>query len=300
MKVLKYTLAGLLILLLTVIGYVFAIQAMFDVNQLPEHYGQVNAKLFTTDGEKRPLIVYFGGSEGGNSLTKAHNTSERQFYIDAGYAILAVGYFGMPGIPAELDRISLNGIYQAIQHAQQDPNIDASCTALIGGSKGAELALLLASRYPQINAVISLAGSHVSFNSTSIAADGRTASYYFDHQPVPFIQLPKKAIVPMLLGDFRRAHELALEDKEQVASAIIEVEKINGPILLVSGEKDHVWPSAEMSTKVVNRLQSKHFAFPFQHLIVPNGNHFQPQNDYHPQVLAFLNQHFRPQCTGKT
>jgi len=68
--------------------------------------------------------------------------------------------------------------------------------------------------------------------------------------------------------------------------------------LLVSGEKDQIWPSAEMSAEVIKRLKAKGFAHPYQHIMVPNGNHFQPQSDYHPQVIEFLGENFKPKCLG--
>ena len=48
------------------------------------------------------------------------------------------------------------GVRNAIAEAAKHPSVDARCIALIGGSKGAELALLLASRDPSIKAVAAI------------------------------------------------------------------------------------------------------------------------------------------------
>ena len=66
--------------------------------------------------------------------------------------MLAIGYFAMDGTPARLDRIALEGVHDAIAHAAADPRIDGRCIAFIGGSKGGELALTLASHCPDIKA----------------------------------------------------------------------------------------------------------------------------------------------------
>lgn len=293
-KVFKYSLFLVVGLISSIIAFVLISQAMFDPLVLPQNYGKVDSQLFAESDRKQPLLVYFGGSEGGNSMVK--HTIDREKYTSQGYAMLAIGYFGMEGIPKELDRISLDAIYNEIKLTQKNPAIDASCVAVMGGSKGAELALALASKYSDINAVVSFSGSHASFNSTSMAADARTASFNYNDLPLPYIRVPKKAIPYMLIGDFRRAHELALEDTDAVEAAIIAVEKIEGPILLISGEKDHVWPSAEMSTEVINRLEVKGYGYPYKHIIVPNGSHFQPQSDYHPQAIEFLDKNFLPSC----
>ena len=296
MKIFKYCSILVISLIISMIAFVLVSKQMFDPNKLPQNYGKIDSQLFAKEGKAQPLLVYFGGSEGGNSMTKEHNVLERKMYTDKGYAMLAIGYFGMEGTPKELDRISLNAIYEEIKQVQTKPSIDATCVAVMGGSKGAELALALASKYPDINAVVSFAGSHVSFSSISIAADGKTGSYSFNNSSLPYVTVPIKAIPYMLIGDFRRAHELALEDTSAVEAAIIAVENIKGPIFLVSGEKDHVWPSAEMSTEIINRLKVKDFSYPYQHIMVPNGNHFQPQTDYHPQAIEFLDKNFKPTC----
>jgi dipeptidyl aminopeptidase/acylaminoacyl peptidase len=287
-----------LTLIISIVAFVLISQQMFDPNKLPLNYGKVDSQLFAKEGKKQPLLVYFGGSEGGNSMTKEHNISERKLYTDKDYAMLAIGYFGLEGIPKELDRISLDAIYEEIKMVRANSKIDSSCVAVMGGSKGAELALLLATKYPDINAVVSFAGSHVSFSSTSIAADTRTPSFNYKNLPVPYVRIPTKAIPYMLIGDFRHAHELAFEDKNSVEAAGIEVENIKGPILLISGEKDNVWPSAEMSTEVIERLKIRNFTYPYQHIIVPNGNHSQPQSDYHQQAIEFLDSNFLPTCDG--
>lgn len=296
MKIFKYCSILVISLIISIIAFVLISQQMFDPNKLPKNYGKIDSQLFAKEGKTQPLLVYFGGSEGGNSMTKEHNVIERKMYTDKGYAMLAIGYFGMEGIPKELDRISLNAIYEEIKQVQTNPKVDATCVAVMGGSKGAELALALASKYPDINAVVSFAGSHVSFNSINIAADGKTGSYSFNNSSLPYVTVPIKAIPYMLIGDFRRVHELALENTSAVEAAIIAVENIKGPIFLVSGEKDHVWPSAEMSTEIINRLKVKGFSYPYQHIMVPNGNHFQPQSDYHPQAIEFLDKNFKPAC----
>lgn len=295
-KIAKYLSFIMLIILIVLVYFIFIIPLTFDSNKLPLNYGKVNSELFLGEGKEQPLLVYFGGSEGGNSMTKPHNVKERQQYINQGYAMLAVGYFGMEGIPEALDRISLNTIYEEIVLTLNRSSIKSNCVAVIGGSKGAELVLSLASKYPRISSVVSLSGGNVGFAGPSLFADGKTASFMFDDKPLPFVPFTSKMLPSLLVGDFRRASEIALMDTETVEKAIIKVEDINGPILLISGEKDQVWPSKEMSDEVINRLKAKGFTQPYKHIIVPDGDHFQPQNDYHPEVIKFLNENFLPTC----
>lgn len=300
-RLLKWLSFAALLLVFSVVGYVLFIQLSFDSTKPIVNYGSVDTELFTDESQTRPLLVYFGGSEGGNSMTKPSNVSERNLYLDAGYAVLAVGYFKMPGLPEELDRISLDAIYEKVIEAQQLPFIDSQCVAVMGGSKGAELALLLASLYPDIDGAVAFAGSHVSFASPSFRTGASTASFQHNGRDIPFVQIPNGAIPKMLTGNFREAHNIALEQgAQEAANAAIRVENIKGAVLLVSGENDHVWPSAEMSDRVIKRLEENKFAYPYEHIVAPGGNHFTPQNDYHDRAIAFLNRHFKTTCQSET
>jgi len=279
-----------------VLAIVFIVPMTFDPDELPLNYAKVDSKLYLGKGKNQPLLVYFGGSEGGNSMTKPHKVKHREQYTNQGYAMLAIGYFGMVGTPEEVDRISLNAIHDEIVEAMNNPSIDSNCVAVMGGSKGAELALTLASKYSDIKGAVAFAGSHVVFASPSIYTDGMASSFMLNDKQLPSVPLTPEIIPTLILEGFREAHEVALEDTLAVDKARIEVEEINGPILLISGEKDHIWPSKEMSDEVINRLKSKGFSYPVQHIVVPNGNHFQPQSDYHPQTIEFLNMNLLPAC----
>ena len=296
-RLLKWLSFAVLLLVFSVVGYVLFIQLSFDSTKPIVNYGSVDTELFTDESQTRPLLVYFGGSEGGNSMSKASNSFERNKYLDAGYAVLAVGYFKMPGLPEELDRISLDSIYEKVIETQQLPFINSQCVAVMGGSKGAELALLLASLYSDINGAVALAGSHVSFASPSLRTGASTASFQHNGRDIPFVQIPNGAIPSMLAGDFREAYKIALkEGGNDTVNAVIRAEDIKGPVLLISGENDHIWPSAEMSEKVINRLEENKFSYPYEHIIAPGGDHFVPQNDYHGHAIAFLNKHFKASC----
>ncbi len=58
------------------------------------------------------------------------------------------------------------------------------------------------------------------------------------------------------------------------ASATIAVENTQGPILLISGEDDGVWPSSAMANFVMSRLKQAHFPFDSEHLKYPHAGHW--------------------------
>jgi dienelactone hydrolase len=68
------------------------------------------------------------------------------------------------------------------------------------------------------------------------------------------------------------SYAAGLKSKE-AEQAAIPVEKINGPILLISGGKDQMWPSTQMSLAIMERLKAKGHAFTDQHLNYPEAGH---------------------------
>lgn len=55
--------------------------------------------------------------------------------------------------------------------------------------------------------------------------------------------------------------------------AVIQVEKITGPILLISSKMDNMWPSELASAKIMKRLQEHEFQYEYQHLSYDYGSH---------------------------
>jgi pimeloyl-ACP methyl ester carboxylesterase len=237
---------------------------------LPENHGRVDARLFVGEGENQPLIVGFGGAEGGNLFAGEALRPAVDGFLAQGYAFLAIGYFGMPGIPAELDRISLEAVHQAIREAARNPRVNGNCVALIGGSKGGELALLLASYYSDIKAVIALVAGNAVF--PALTSTGETSSFSFNGEPLPFVPVSENAARVFRRDDLRTFFEEMRKDEAAVERAAIAVERINGPILLISATRDELWPSAEMSEEIVQRLARNNFPYTVSHVAVPGGH----------------------------
>jgi len=57
-------------------------------------------------GNKQPLIVGLGGSEGGNAWSSNYWKKTRDQFIEQGYAFLAIGYFRANGTPDTLQKNS--------------------------------------------------------------------------------------------------------------------------------------------------------------------------------------------------
>ena len=214
-----------------------------------------------------------GGGGGGNDWSRDYLKEKRDSLLSMGYAVLAIGYFNTNGTPKHLDRISLDAISDTILSRAKHPKINGAEIALMGGSRGGELALNVASRFSYIKAVIALSTSNVSFPAITWSAN--TSSWMYKGKELPYVPALLKTIAPALKGDLYTAHSIMLEDKQAVEAATIPVEHINGAILLLSGTNDDQWPASAMSDQIVERLRSKHFPHAYEHIQL-NGGHTVP------------------------
>ena len=280
----KTALALILCIVCFGIAYIFTY-----VPPISKQHGIVESILFLGEAEKQPLLVAFGGGGGGNDWSRTYLKEKRDSLNKKGYALLAIGYFQSNGTPSNLDRISLDAIHDSILSAAKHPKIDGSRIILMGGSRGGELALNLASRYNDFKGVIAMSASNVSFPALTWSAN--TSSWTYKNQEVPYVPALLKTISPALKGDLYAAYSMMLEDKEAVKRAEIEVEKINGSVLLLSGINDDQWPATEMSDQIVNRLQHNNFKHYYAHIKL-NGGHIAPLENFN-LVYDFLETHFK-------
>jgi dienelactone hydrolase len=170
-----------------------------------------------------------------------------------GYAVLALAYFGAPGLPRTLSNIPLEYFGTALQWMAAQPSVDPSRIGVLGLSRGAELALLLGAIYHVLHAVVAYMPGNVIARGCCDA--GTAVAWTLQGHPVA----PAPA-VPM-----RRSMSTARPE--------IPVEKINGAILLISGSDDEVWPSKAMADEIMARLRRNRFEYPFQHLTYEHAGH---------------------------
>lgn len=179
---------------------------------LPSNHGKMDTHLFLSDSTNQPLVVAFGEGEGGNDWERHYLKEKRDEFLTRGFAVLAIGYFKTAQSPSSLDRISLNAISDTILNiARRHPQIDTTRIILMGASKGGELVLNLASRFPHFKGVVALSTSHVSFPALTIAAN--TSSWQYNDLERPFVPSQFSIIWPALKGDLYTAFSLMLEDE---------------------------------------------------------------------------------------
>jgi len=262
------------------------------------------ADLFTdSSGKARKAIVLLGGSEGGKVWSSIGTKKVVSQLVSLGYSVLSLAYFKSPGLPPLLEEIPLEYFENAFAWLANQPEVLSDELAVIGMSKGAEAALLLGSMNPKIKTIVALSPSHVVWQGIPKLGSklGSTLKSDWSYEGKGLTCVPYgiqswnigTVIGTMLFGKLRKIHEQALLNNSQVEAALIQVEKIQGAILLMSGKRDKMWPSTEMSEQITNRLATKGFAFPYSHIAFDAGhNNYVLKADCLQQIYSFLKEHY--------
>lgn len=234
------------------------------------------ADLFTDDStQPRKAIIMLGGSEGGKSWSRIKKPIA--YLVQKGYSLLSLAYFKEKGLPNSLEEIPLEYFEKAFNWLSEQKGIVANEYAILGGSKGAEAGLVLGSKYPQVKTVIALSPSSdvwqgIPQKRFDIGKDAKS-SWSYEGDNLPFLKYPTPINkMDLLLLQLRRMHEEALNIKKGARSSTIQVEKTQGAILLISGERDRMWPSTHMSEIVIDRLEAKKFEYNYEHKAYETGH----------------------------
>lgn len=215
-----------------------------------------HGELFLPSEDKYPgkVLICFSGSDGKFELTR---TLARVFQSH-GLTTLAFAYVIEEGLPKQFSSIPVDFLEAA---AKRLHDMGYEKVGLWGISKGAELALTAGSLLPKlVNAVIAVAPMNtvcqgfvkekgVSFiPGSSWSFHGKELPYTaYGSEKFPLWQVLRKSI---------RMRELTMYDlylplvRHPNPDAVIRVEKITGPVLLISSKMDTMWPS-ELAAKQI-------------------------------------------------
>lgn len=221
---------------------------------------------------RHPAVLVLSGSEGGIKELDAALLASR------GYAAFALAYFGTEDLPKELANIPLEYLKRGIDWMRNRNSVDGDRLGVTGGSKGAELSLLLASMFPEIKAVVAYAPSSIVGAGITSKNPGSQPSWTYQGKPLPFARC--KA-TPAFTSQFAsnapvRLLELygpCMQDKEAINGAAIPVERINGAVLLISGNDDQMGPSSLVGEMVVDKLKAHKHPHAYQHLSYEGAGH---------------------------
>ncbi len=228
------------------------------------------------DARKHPALILLGGSEGGDSQAKV-----AAVYAGRGYVATSVAYFGAPGTPPTLVSIPVETVGHALDSLAGRNDVDATKIGIMGGSKGGELALLAASVYPQIKAVVAMVPSPFAYMGLGPNDIPQGCSWTYQGKDLPCVPPdptagralgmsigPGKPIVLEPLYDASRKANPSVTD-----AAMFHLERIAGPVLCLAAADDRLWPSPAQCDVAMTYLKNHAHPYADQEIVYPNAGH---------------------------
>lgn len=260
--------------------------------------------LFEPPGDgPHPVVIVLSGSDGGIWKNRA------ALLASHGFASLALGYFGTEGLPKFLENIPLEYFSKAIEWIQDQRSLDANHLAIMGVSRGAELALLLGSTYKEIGAIVAYVPSGIIWpgwknwsekeESKTKQAPQPTVAWTLQGKRIPCLTTKSPKTTWSLIDSGKKAGKPfssklrfmdTINQAQDLEHVSIKVEKINGPILLISGDDDQIWPSSLFCNMIISRLKKANFRYHYTLLSYPNAGHY-ISAPYHPTTGTTEFQH---------
>lgn len=207
------------------------------------------------------IVVTFGGSEGGINTRLAKRLARK------GFGVYALGYFNVKEtlLPKYLVQVPIEYFVGAIQKIKKFHS-GTKCCSLIGGSKGAEAILTLASLTgDEFKNIILISGSdRVMEGLGEQNKPSKSSSWTYKGQDVPYTPLDGLSLIELLKLAWSRFKEppvlrpmylRSINDSESGNNGLLPVENIKSEILFLSGEDDHLWPSTVMGKKLDEQLK---------------------------------------------
>jgi acetyl esterase/lipase len=221
-----------------------------------------------------PGVLALGGSDGGIP------DYFLRLLVPEGFACLALAYFATPDTQPALVEVPLERVERGLRWMLSHAAVAArdGRVAVVGASKGGELALLAASTFPElVGPVVGYAPSAVAWAGIDfrLSSGATQSSWSVGGRPLPFVPYPA-GIAPSF-GDrgmrVRPIYDRGLDNSAAVDNAAIPIERATGPTLLISGGEDGVWPAARMCTMLTERMRDAGRAGSVRHLSFLQAGH---------------------------
>jgi uncharacterized protein len=224
--------------------------------------------------DRVPGVLALGGSDGGVP------TYFQRLLARERCACLALAYHATPKTQPNLVEVPLERIERALHWLRDHPRVAPrdGRVAVVGASKGAELALVLAATFPNlVGPVVAFTPSSVVWSGIdfSAAAPPARSSWSMRGKPLPFVPVPSG--VPPLQSErglgFVPIYDRGLDGVQPDDAAIIPIERAAGPVLLISGGEDRMWPARRMCRMLVERAQRLGHSQRVRHLDFADAGH---------------------------
>ena len=231
-------------------------------------------ELFYTENTNNKTIVFLGGS--GSGL--AANSPIAAVLASHGFNVLSVAYFEEQGLPAKLAEIPLEYFERVFTWLMKNSITKGKEIQLLGISKGGELALLLASRYPFITKVAAFAPHAYCFQGLNFK---NVSSWSYEGKSLPFIPLKNHIVITNMISCFIKnkpfgftyTYKKGVNTAKNREAARIKIENTKADILLFAGKQDNIWNSYDGCVQIMDDLRKHNFQYNYNFFAYKNAGH---------------------------
>jgi uncharacterized protein len=237
-----------------------------EVLRVDVREGGLVGRFYAAAGaSRRTGLLMLTGSGGGYPDEYAARDLAR-----AGYPVLALAYFRTrAGDPPELEQkelrnVPLEYIFKGLDWLAARPEVRADRIVLMGESRGAELALMIGALRPDVAGVIAFSPQELRWG----AVGGGGAAWTLNGKPLPYAGGVYNRATPM--SQFTDVLDGPADARDPAA---IDVERIHGPVLLISSRADALSPSARMANDIEARLRAHGFSYRVENVQYEDASH---------------------------
>lgn len=208
------------------------------------------------DDHRHPGVLVLHGSAGHSPVFEA------ALLASHGYAAFALQYIGDAEIlPENIVEVPVSYFDTAAEWFRSRDAVEGDDLGLVGHSRGAEIGLWLGAHRDWVGSVVSYVGSSVLWDTPT-----GDPAWLDGGEALPHVS--GKGEPTLCEGQLDEA------DDEALAAATIPVERIDGPVLFITGERDPIWPARRLANMAVERLTDADFEHRYDHLTYDDAGHF--------------------------
>lgn len=231
--------------------------------------------LYRPEADRFPgkALIAFSGSDGRFPLA----CKLAEIFRGAGLTTLALAYWNAPGLPGQIAALPVEAVERPALWLRGQ---GYEKVGLWGISKGGELALLAASLMPELISCV-VAVSPMDMVCQAIEPRKKKplpgSSWSWRGAGLPYAPLDWS--LGRMVRDSLRTREPTLRSAYGAAAAhppeeaVIPVERIAGPVLLLSARHDSIWPAAGAAQRITARLDGAAFPHAHRHICYEYASH---------------------------
>ncbi len=229
-------------------------------------------EFFYTENNNNRTIIFIGGSGSGLDV----NRPIAALLASHGFNVLSLPFFGEKGLLPRLSKVPLEYFEKAFEWISKNPVIINKEINLYAVSKGAEVALILASRYPFISKVAALAPNAYCFQGIDFK---NASSWTYQGKQLPYIRLKNRWFLADLVNCFIKnvpfgftyLHAKGVRKAKNKEEARIKIENSKADLLLVTTKDCNMWNTFEGTAEIVETLRKYNYQKSYDLVIYDNA-----------------------------